>query len=380
GQTMTTDGAYLSPELSFDGKQILFGYTDTTLQPRHSYKWNEDNTWHIFRVDIDGTNLVQMTDGPWNDFDPCFLPSGRIAFISERRGGYGRCHGRPVPSFTLHSMNADGSDIVTMSPHETNEWQPSVDHNGMIVYTRWDYVDRSGQPYMSLWSTMPDGTQSRLVFGNHARKPLSTFEPASIPGSQKIVFTAAGHHSVTGGSLVLLDPTKGSDGQSPLTRLTPEVSFPEIEGWPDTFYANPHPLSEDYYLVAWSNRSLAHAVGPSNGLGIYLFDAFGNLTLIHRDAEISSMYPLPIRPRRRPEQIASQVDWDGEQEGRMLLVDVYRGLPTISPGTIRRLRLVGIPPKTHPVMNNPPIGMTHDDPGKFVLGTVPVEADGSAYF
>lgn len=64
----------------------------------------------------------------------------------------------------------------------------------------------------------------------------------------------------------------------------------------------------------------------------------------------------------------------------MLVMDVHRGLPSSLGGTIRRLRLVGIPPKTHPVMNNPAIGMTRDDPGKFVLGTVPVEADGSAYF
>ena len=68
------------------------------------------------------------------------------------------------------------------------------------------------------------------------------------------------------------------------------------------------------------------------------------------------------------------------EEGRMLLVNVYDGLGPLAPGTIRRLRLVGVPPKTQPNMNQPVMGVTARDPGKFVLGTVPVEKDGSAWF
>ena len=49
-----------------------------------TWTWSKETTWNIFRVNTDGSNLVQLTDGPWNDFDPCFLPNGRIAFISER--------------------------------------------------------------------------------------------------------------------------------------------------------------------------------------------------------------------------------------------------------------------------------------------------------
>ncbi len=135
GRKLTSQGGFLSPDLSWDGKTILFAYTDIAGNPQR-YKWTQDNAWHIFKVNVDGSGLRQLTDGSTNDFDPCLLPNGRIVFISERRGGYGRCHGRPVPSFTLHSMNPDGSDIVTLSPHETNEWHPSVDNNGMIIYTR----------------------------------------------------------------------------------------------------------------------------------------------------------------------------------------------------------------------------------------------------
>ncbi len=78
--------------------------------------------------------------------------------------------------------------------------------------------------------------------------------------------------------------------------------------------------------------------------------------------------------------LSSALVSDGPKEGRFLLSDVYRGLKTTRPGDIKALRIVTVPPKTHPTMNFPEMGITHDDPGKCVLGTVPVEEDGSAYF
>jgi len=293
-----------------------------------------------------------------------------------------------VAVYTLHVMDASGGNLCQISPFEMFEWTPSVDHEGRILYARWDYVDRHNMPYMSLWSTLPDGTNPQAVYGNMTRNPHCVFEARSIPGSRRIIFTASGHHANTGGCLVLLDPRKGNDGEGPITRLTPEVAFPESEGWPQTYFANPYPLSEEHYLTAWSAAPLPPGTpppawgspGPPNDLGLYLFDAFGNLNLVYRDAAISSATPIPIRPRQRPPKISSYVNWEGHQEGRMVVQDVYRGLEMIPRGTIRQLRLVGVPVKTHPTMNFPSIGLTRDDPGKFVIGTVPVEADGSANF
>ena len=402
-------GNILRPDLSYDAQKVLFAYAKFYPGLREEQnkldKGNvpEDAFYHLYEMNLDGTGLRRLTRGKYDDFDGRYLPDGEIVFLSTRRGqylqcgkasgmasldgalpdSYVRCGGgpeRPVAVYTLHVMDAGGGNLRQISAFEEFEWTPSLHHDGRILYARWDYVDRSGQPYMGLWSTLPDGTNMRAVFGNYDQKPLATFEPRSIPGSQKIVFTASGHHAGTGGSLVLLDVAKGDGGDGPITRLTPEVPFPEIEGWPETFFANPDPLSEDYYLVAWSNQPLGAMAGAFTGFGIYLFDAFGNLTLIHRDPEISCMYPLPVRRRTPPAEVTSSVDWDGPQSGRMLVVDVHRGLKTVARGTIRKLRLVGIPVKTHPVMHNPPIGLTHDDPGKFVLGTVPVEEDGSAFF
>jgi hypothetical protein len=121
-------------------------------------------------------------------------------------------------------------------------------------------------------------------------------------------------------------------------------------------------------------------VNDTAALGVYLYDTFGNLNLLYRDPSIGAQYPLPIRSRPRPPTISSQVAWDGPQEGRMLLLNVYQGLESVLRGTIKRLRVVGMPVKTHPTMNAPVIGVTTHDSGRFVLGTVPVEPDGSAFF
>jgi hypothetical protein len=121
-------GTFLSPDLSFDGRSILFAYVENRGDQRHRHHtdpaqghWAESRCYHLFKVNVDGGGLEQLSDGTWNDFDPCWLPNGRIAFMSERRGGYLRC-GRVCPLYTLFDMAADGSDITCLSFHESNEW------------------------------------------------------------------------------------------------------------------------------------------------------------------------------------------------------------------------------------------------------------------
>jgi len=406
------EGSFLRPDLSYDGKRVLFAWC--RYYPHVSRIRNkvdkkavpEDAFYHIFEMDLATGKVRQLTRGRYDDFDARYLPDGRIVFLSTRRGqflqcgrasaqatlenpflpnSYVRCGGgnsRPVAIYTLHVMNPDGSGMRTISPFENFEWTPSVAHDGRIIYARWDYVDRHNMPFMSLWAVHPDGSFPNLVYGNFTRSPHCIFEARAIPGSRRLMFTASGHHAITAGSICLLDPAVGTDFEPPLTRLTPEVCFPEIEGWPSTYYAHPWPLSERYYLVSWSPVGIRRQgqLNTTNCLGIYLADAFGNLELLYRDPKISSAYPMPLRPRPRPHTLPELEREDETDEGRFLLLDVYQGLRGIPRGAVKRLRIVAVPAKTQPQMNHPNLGATRDDPGKLVLGSVPVEPDGSAYF
>lgn len=408
-------GSFDGLDLSYDARRLLFAYC--RHDPGVADREKDDKAtipepvfYHVHEMNADGSGRRALTRGRYDDFDPRYLPGGDIAFLSTRKGlalqlsadtadatraadrpdSYVRCGGdrvRPVPVFTLHGMGPDGRPIRPLSAFENFEWSPSVAADGRILYTRWDYIDRFNGHFFSLWSSNPDGTNPQLVYGNYTVRPQVVCEARAIPGSSKLVVTAGAHHSITGGTLCLLDRTRGTEEEAPLTRLTPEVVFPETGGWPEHYYLNPWPLSEEFFLVAWSDRRLpphcraTEQDNPANAAGLYLLDAFGNQELLYRDPAISSLHPIPLAPRPEPPRLAPVTDPAlPPAEGRLLVQDVRRGLGDAAlAGAVRRLRVVAVPPKVQLTMNAPVLGVSAEDPGKYVLGTVPVEADGSAY-
>jgi hypothetical protein len=389
GQKLT-GGAFLSPELSYDGQTILFAYTEA--KGKGPYEWRPDCCYHLFKVGVDGRGLTQLTDGPWDDFDPCFLPGGRVAFISERRGGYLRC-GRHCPVYTLFSMEPDGSDIINLSYHETHEWHPSVNHDGMLVYTRWDYVDRDTNVAHHPWICYPDGRDPRSFHGNYPlrreSRPWMEMNLRAIPNSHKYVATAAGHHGHALGSLVIIDPRIEDDAaMSQVERLTPEVPFPEANAkrvvLPFQQYGTPWPLSEDDFLCTYDPQATNHAV--------YWIDRDGNRELIYRDPAIACESPIPLAARPRPPVLPDETVQTaaarrahaaaGETPtATIALMNVYRSDFAWPAGTkIKALRVIQLLPKSTPPPNEPRIGVAEQTNARAVLGTVPVEADGSAYF
>jgi hypothetical protein len=235
-------GNYTTLSLSYDAKTIFFAFAERSAS-KPDYYSPERNGFHIYAMDSDGNNLRQLTSGLFDDFDPCELPDGGIVFMSTRRGGFGRCHNpwEPLPTYTLHRMEEDGGNIRTLSFHETNEWHPSVLNDGRIIYTRWDYVDRSAAHFHGLWVSNPDGSNPDVFFGNYTQKINACFQGRAIPGSNRVVFVAGAHHADVGGALVLCNPDQvrlnresGEDEFSAIEELTPEICFPEAEGWPKT--------------------------------------------------------------------------------------------------------------------------------------------------
>ncbi len=425
GQLDEQNGSFISLELDFDAKEILFAYTDLSQQgtnvwgsqpwtreeaagqnhTRH-YCWKPESSFHIFKADADGGRLTRLTDGQWDDFDPVFLPSGRIAFISARAGGTQRCGQRFIPTYTLFGMMPDGSDIQQLSWHDTNEWHPSVDHNGMIVYTRWDYVDRDSDIAHHLWFCYPDGRDPRSMHGNYPQdrssRPWMEMSIRAIPGSRKYAAVAAPHHGEAYGSLVMIDQTVRDDrAMSQIKRITPLSAFPESEitpgkSWRTDGKANkfrdwnvgtPWPLSEDFHLCVYAPKGAKGA--RRENYGIYLIDSFGNREQIYQDPEISCLDPIPLKPRARPPQIPVQTQQMAADRrpglnpamGTVSVMNVYEGEFPIPPGVkIKELRIVNLFPKSTHAIDNPRIGHADQSLARGVLGTVPVEDDGSVHF
>ena len=107
-ENLPPQGTFSSPALSYDGKTVYFAFCEVTDQARPhgmfnnwhrlpdatdvplEFNWKSPDRkgFHIYAVNADGTNLRKLTDGLYDDFDPCPLPDGGIAFMSSRRGGY----------------------------------------------------------------------------------------------------------------------------------------------------------------------------------------------------------------------------------------------------------------------------------------------------
>jgi len=388
-------GCYTSLALSNDAQTVYFAFAEWTGK-KPVFGSSDQRYYHIYALDLASGQARQLTDGPYDDTDPCPLPDGGIAFISTRRGGYTRCNNpwEPIAVYTLHRMDADGKNLHTLSFHETNEWHPSVMHDGRIVYCRWDYVDRSAANYHGLWATNPDGSNPVALFGNYTSRISACFQPYAVPGSRRILFVAGAHHADVGGCLVLLDPARaaldheaGHDTFDALEVLTPEIRFPEGDeadgGWSQSYFHAPRPLSENYFLVGFGYGPVPGmgSGGQRDMTGIYYFDRFGNLELLYRDEAMPSTYPIPLAARPAAPVVASTRDSALGDEGELVLTDVSRSQFPLPEGRqVRSLRVFQVLPKTTPVEDHPCLGYAHAEGARMLLGSVPVEADGSAYF
>ena len=390
-------GAYAHPDLSYDASKFLFAFADHTPQDA------SERRFFLYEAAIDGSSVRQITGtakdsfATWQnrstvlieDNDPCYLPDGGIVFVSSRSQNFGRCHGRRyTPSFLLYRAERDGSNLHQLSWGEANEVEPSVLADGRIIYTRWEYVDRHEMEFHKLWTTRPDGTAPSNFYGNDTIYPLMIAEALAIPGTRKVVATAMAHHSFTHGTMVVIDPDKGENGAEPLTRITPEILFPESNECgvhTKGAYASPYPLSEDLFLAAYSPRDVTpHGViPPANSFGIYLVDTLGGRELIFSDPQFSCFSPIPVQPRPKPSALPSVLPTPAATvpaTGTYLIQNVYltRNDPQelIKPGQIKSLRF-------NELINKPAAGAgsvnatVPNELPKRILGTVPVNPDGS---
>jgi hypothetical protein len=195
-----------------------------------------------------------------------------------------------------------------------------------------------------------------------------------IPGSKKMIALAAQHHHQFLGSVIRLDVQKGEDGLEPITRLTPDVGFPETsEARPhEGRYATPWPITEDIFLVSY--------LEDSKHLAIYLADSLGGRELIHRVKGESCYSPIPLQPRSTPPVRLDLVEGNGnKQMGIYSIANVYQSRHDIrAAGKVKYLRVnklndqvAQICPAPHYVGNAMPVK---------ILGEVPVNDDGSVSF
>jgi len=375
----TPDGVVRDPQLHFNGRRIVF-----------ALRRNADEDYHIWEINTDGSGLRQLTRAEGvSDFDPIYLPDDSIVFSSTREPKYNMCSRDSAAN--LFRMEADGANIHQITKNTLFDNHSELMRDGRILYARWEYVDRNFGDAHGLWTVNPDGTNQAVYWGNNTAVPGAVFNAHEIPGTQQIICVLGPHHDRLWGALAIIDRRLGLDGREPVLRTWPEDAINVIRAGGafdcDLYtrhvrlkYEDPWPLSDSYFLCS-------RMTGQGEQTGIYLLDVFGNELLLHTEAP-GCYDPMPVKASVRPLTMAARREFDA-RPGQFYVADVYQGthMAGVKRGSAKWLRVVESPEKRHwsrgswngqgytaPAMN------WHSLENKRILGTVPVAADGSAYF
>lgn len=377
------DGVVRDPEVSFDGKKIIFSMRKT-----------KDDFYHLYEIDADGTNLKQLTtEQGISDIDPLYLPDGGILFSSTRQPKYCMCNRHIMCN--LYRMEADGSGCTQIGVSTLFEGHASLLNDGRVLYDRWEYVDRNFGDAQGLWTVNPDGTKHAIYYGNNTKSPGGVIDGRQIPGSDLVLCIFSSCHDRPWGALALIDRRKGVDGVDPVVQIWPQSSRSLVgEGdldsfkWIEYMYEDPYPLNENFFLVSrsiWLKRGSWDI--QDSKMGLYLMGRDGTEEIL-LEGDHSLFDPMLLEARFKPRSMPSMRN-DAEKTGRFYVQNVYEGthMQGVEPGVVKYLRVVESPEKRTwtsggwygqgeqaPGMN------WHSFENKRILGEVPVEADGSANF
>ena len=325
--------AAADPQVSFDGRRVLF-----------SAKRTPEEHWQVWEMNADGSGQKQVTNCPADCLRADYLPQDKIVYTARtvRRG---------VDEWRLVVSKNDGSEArpITFGPGDFET--EAVLQNGLILASASWPLDPSGPQAKTrvLYTLKPDGTELETL--RYERDAAGSSADAAELDDGSIVFerTSAGL-APEGGTLTEIKP--GALRGAP---LGPQTAM----SW------SPADLTGDELVVArWMTGQASH----SGRFDLYSFArssaSFGRL--IYSDPPFSSVQPVPLKPRPAPRWFWSLVQPEAKI-ARLICLDSY--LAGDEPngrisGTIARVRVL-----TFDSASN----------AEKALGEAPVERDGSFY-
>ena len=395
------EGVVRDPCVSYDGSTLAFSMRQTDH--------NGDDDFHLYLMDLGNRSVRQITFGAGTaDMEPAWLPNGEMLFTSTRCVISAPCWWSSVCN--LYTCDAQGRYIRRLASDHGHTVFPHVTHDGRVIYTRWEYSDRTAGYLHSLFVMNPDGTNQTEFYGNNSQFPAAILHARSVPNSTKVIAIAGAHHIDQRGKLIMIDRKAGNQAGIGVKLLAPERDYPYQESMGtggnivhDTGgeqFQYPYPLDENNYLVCYSPeggrirglKGIKSGKKGSPAFGIYWMHSNGQRELLIYDPVISAGQQVALRRSLKPFTRGSAVN-EHLTHGRFYVQNIYYGpgLEGVKPGTVKKIRVVGLDYRVkgtvalglHPwgghqtspcAINNGSYDVKH------VLGTVDVEEDGSCMF
>ena len=379
-------------EVSYDGTKLLFSHSTMDPEP-----------WlHIYEMNADGSDLTQLTFGPYHDVHPNYMPDGRIVFTTTRTGIRDEYHGYPANG--LATMNADGSDIHVIGYNIGRDAEPVVGEDGKILFTRLELFYSRMKTEWNLLSVFPDGVKPVTLYG-----PERRWQHVFIPGADAVA--PPRHRGIRisqpqtwEGAEYLLNTFKGpmiaGPGRNKETFLNPEnqwaITTPvKIDDTTLLVAAGERPLLTEDSIQYQRHLKQVQSQGKKPWLKLGTIDAFesvdhglywmniatGEKTLIYNDPEMADFEARPLQPRKVPPILPSSpmtrsrafsgtlycssafITQDPHVKERGKYIRVVEGIPTIT--------------RHQSHMNGGVAWRNHGGAVGRVFGTVPLAADGS---
>ena len=371
------DASIADLRMHWDANRVMF----TTLMGENDKRWN------VYEVKLDGTGCKKLIENEEPDlefYDGTYLPDGRI--IANSNIGYQGvpCVSGDDPVGNMVLYTPEQKNLRRLTFDQDANWNPVVMNNGRVMYTRWEYTDLTHYYSRIVMHMNPDGTENKALYGSGSMFPNSTFDIQPLPGhGSAFVGIISGHHGVArSGRLIIFDPTKGRKNVQGMVQEIPHRNRPIQElikdelvngVWPQ--FVKPTPLNDKYFLVAAK-------LDPQSLWGLYLVDIYDNVTCLMQAEGEGYISPILVKETKTPPAIPDRVKLN-EKEATIFIQDIYEGegLRGIPRGTVKELRLHAYEyayVKTRSDHNWHGIQSGWDI--KRLLGTVPVEEDGSAIF
>ena len=392
-----TAGVVRDPCVSADGTKILY-----------SKKTNGTDDYHIYEMDLNEPTgkaspayaEKKLTFGSGRaDIEPQYLPNGDIIFNSTRDVQTVDCWYTQVTN--LFVMGGDGSNIRRVGYDQVHTTFPTVTGDGRVLYTRWDYNDRTQMYVQGVFQMFPDGSGQTEVWGNDADFPTTLLHTREIPGAPgKYISIGSGHHVQQMGKLAIIDTSAGRNAEDAIRFLFPDANtavkyHTDHFGQTGRMYKYPYAIDEDTVLVSAVNSY----TGKNAAYSIYLCDknkSFDDaIELCAGTTKLPAAQIVPLKMSDKFDRV-STIDY-AQSTGVYYVANVYAGesMQGVEPGVVKYLRVVGLEFRSSAVgattSSGGTLGGTADIFSpiavgngawdvKNVLGIVPVEEDGSALF